>query len=327
MSIEISCKKVLSIALCCSGLFITNQATASDTTGEVSLPTAYVSIKQDNAVAILPDTEVWEGGPTMLYDALTPDGKLLLVTSPGTGSVYVFDAGSGKQLAVIKTGKAAKGVKISPDGTEAYVSNEGEASISIVDLRALKVVGTIHTEEMPHNVRFSADGKTAYVTLQGGAGLGVIDTQRREVTRVIAVPGLTGPHNLDLSHDGKTAFVRDIANHVAVVDLATGEIKKLIEVGVGHAGIDVTPDGRYAVTGAIGDKVVSVIDAGTYSLIKQIQVGVGPHGVRASSDSRWIYVTVTAANKVVVIDTETLEIVREFSVGKFPFWVAIQGNQ
>ncbi len=327
MSIESRSRYILSMVLLGSSLFVTNHTTASEYTSDSSLPTAFVSIKLGNAVEVFPDRSTWEGGPTMLYDALTPDGKMLLVTSPSTGSVYAFDTTSGEQLAIIKTGKAAKGVKISPDGNEAYVSNEGEDTISIVNLKSLKVVGTIHTEDMPHNVRFSGDGKTAYVTLQGGAGLGVIDTQARKVIRVIPIPGLTGPHNLDLSHDGKMAFVRDTANQVAVVDLSTGEIKKFIAVGIGHAGIDVTPDGRYVFTGAIGDKVVSVIDVDTLSLVKQIEVGIGPHGVRASGDSRWVYVTVTAANKVVVIDTETLKIAREYSVGKFPFWVAIQGNQ
>lgn len=151
--------------------------------------------------------------------------------------------------------------------SEAYVSNEGQATISVADLKTLAVVGSIRTQDMPHNVRFSEDGKTAYVTLQGGAVLGLIDTRTRKVTRVIPAPGLTGPHNLDLLQDGKMAFIRDTANHVAVVELATGEIKKLIEVGIGHAGIDVTPDGRYAITGAIGDKVVSVIDTESLAVV------------------------------------------------------------
>ncbi len=326
MKTVIHCRNILSVILLGS-LFMFYQAAVAEDKNASPLPTAFVSIKQDNAVEVFPALEIWTGGPTMLYTALTPDGNTLLVTSPSAGSVYVFDVSSGKQSAIVKTGKAAKGVKISPDGKEAYVSNEGEDTISVVDLKTLKVVGSIHTEDKPHNVRFSEDGKTAYVTLQGGAGLGIIDTKARKVTRIIPVPGLLGPHNLDLSHDGKLAFVRDTARHVAVVDLASGEIKKLIEVGAGHAGIDVTPDGRYAITGAIGDKVVSVIDTRTLSVVKQIEVGSGPHGVRASADSRWVYVTVTAANKVVVIDTETLGIVKEYSVGKFPFWVAIQGNQ
>ena len=94
----------------------------------------------------------------------------------------------------------------------------------------------------------------------------------------------------------------------------------------GHAGIDVLPNGRYVVTGAIGDSFVTVIDPTTLKVVKKIPVGTGPHGVRASADSRWVYVTVTADNKVVVIDTKTLEVTKAYSVGQFPFWAAVRGN-
>jgi len=286
----------------------------------------YVSLKQDNGVVSFPGSTFWKGGPSMLYTAVTPDGKVLMVTSPTTDRVYAFDTGSGEQVAVVATGKTPKGVKVTPDGKEAWVSNESGNSISIVDLSTYEVVGTVATEKMPHNVRFSQDGKSGYVTLQGGAGLGVIDTAEQKLTRIIPLPGITGPHNLDLSGDGKTAFVRDIVNSVAVLDLETGTVIKVIRAGNGHAGIDVLPDGRYVVTGAIGDTFVTVIDPGTLEVVKKIPVGKGPHGVRASADSRWIYVTVTADNKVVVIDTETLEVVREYPVGSFPFWAAVPGN-
>lgn len=286
----------------------------------------FVSLKQENGVVVFPGASFWKGGPTMLYTAITPDGKVLMVTSPKTGQVYAFDTEKREQIAVVATGKAPKGVKITPDGKEAWISNEAGNTISIVELSTYKVVGTIETEEMPHNVRFSNDGKIGYVTLQGGAGLGVIDTTKREVTKVIPIPGITGPHNLDLSGDGKTAYVRDTVNSVAVLDLETGAVKKIIRSGNGHAGIDVLPNGRYVVTGAIGDSFVTVIDPTTLKVVKQIPVGIGPHGVRASADSRWVYVTVTADNKVVVIDTKTLEVTKEYSVGQFPFWAAVRGN-
>jgi len=160
MQTRVYCRCLLSIFLAVSN-FVLIQSAAAEGVSESSFPTAYVSIKQDNEVEVFPDMTIWEGGPTMLYTALTPDAKMLLVTSPSTGSVYVFDTNSGDQSAVIKTGKAAKGVKISPDGSEAYVSNEGEATISVVNLKTLKVVETIHTDAMPHNVRFSENGKTA----------------------------------------------------------------------------------------------------------------------------------------------------------------------
>ncbi len=294
-------------------------------TGNFPEPT-YVTIKLANQVVQYPAEKVWKGGPNMLYNSITPDGKMLLATSPNTSSVYAFDTNTGKQLAIIKVGKASKGLKISPNGKEAYVSNEADNTISVIDLTSLNVVATIKTEKMPHNVRFNNNGDIAYVTLQGGAGLGVINTTSRRVTSIIPIPGLTGPHNLDLSKDEKTAYVRDLIGNIAALDLLTGKVKKIIQVGKGHAGIDVIPNGQYVFTGAIADNIVTVIDTKTLSIVKKINVGYGPHGVRASADNRWVYATVTSEDKVVVIDTQTLKVVKKYKTGSFPFWIAVNGN-
>ena len=287
--------------------------------------TTFITMKKSGTVETFPDETVWQGGPNMLYDAVTPDGSKLLATSPSSNKVYVFDTASGGQLAAVPVGKAPKGVKVTPDGRFAWVSNQGSGDLSVVDLASLKVIDTIKVEAGPHNARFTRDGKLAYVTLQGGAGLAVVDTAARKMVRVIPIPGITGPHNLDLSQDEKTAFVRDFVHHVAVLDIASGKVRKVITVGNGHGGIDVLPDGRHAVTAAIGDDIVTVIDTQTLET-RDIKVGNGPHGVRASSDSRWIYVTLTKDNQVVVIDASTLQVVKRIEVGKFPFWVALPGN-
>ena len=304
----------------------THQALATGKASKKEFPEmVYISMKKSATVETFPQQVTWEGGPNMLYDAVTPNGKMVLSTSPSDNTVYVFDAKSGQQLAIIKVGKAPKGVKVTPDGKFAYVSNQGSAEVSVIDLKKLAVVDSIKVEEGPHNARFTKNGKLAYVTLQGGAGIGVIDTQARKMIKVIPVPGITGPHNLDLSSDEKTAFVRDFVHHVAVVDLQSGKVKKVITVGNGHGGIDVSPDGRYVVTAAIGDDFISVIDTKDLS-VKNIKVGNGPHGVRASKDSRWIYVTLTKDNAIAVIDASTMKIEKKIAVGKFPFWVAVKGN-
>jgi len=286
----------------------------------------YATLKDSGQIAKYSGQQIWQGKPVMLYNSVTPDAKRLVVSSPKLRSIFIFDTATGNILSQVKVGKASKGLKISPDGKQVYVANEGEASVSVVDLNSYKLITTIQTEDMPHNIRFSDDGKLAYVTLQGGAGLGVIDTNSHKVLKVIPIPGLIGPHNLDISADGKTAFVRDTSNTVAVLDLQTEKVKKTISVGQGHAGIDVIPNGKYVVTGAIADDIVTIIDAKTLDVVKKIKVGFGPHGVRASKDSRWIYTVVTADEKMVVIDTKTLEVVKEFSVASFPFWLAVNGN-
>lgn len=303
-----------------TGAIKTGRATAAEFP-EVT----FITMKKSGTVETFPGEVVWEGGPNMLYDAITPDGKMLLATSPSENTVYILDTATGKQLAVVPVGKAPKGVKVTPDGKFAYVSNQGSADVSVVDLASYKVVDAIKVEEGPHNVRFTRDGSLAYVTLQGGAGIGVIDTGKRKMVRVIPVPGITGPHNLDLSADEKTAWVRDFVHNVAVLDLASGKVRKVIKVGNGHGGIDVSPDGRYVATAAIGDRIVSVIDPKTLS-VTNIEVGDGPHGIRASKDSRWIYVTLTNENTVAVINTASMKVEKKITVGEFPFWVAVSGN-
>ena len=286
----------------------------------------FVTLKDSGQIAKYPGQVVWQGEPVMLYNAVTPDGKRLVVSSPKMASVYVFETETGKQLAEVKVGKASKGLKISPNGKEVYVANEGAASVSVVDLDSYRNVATIATEEMPHNIRFNIDGNFAYVTLQGGAGLGVINTNTRTVSKVIPTPGIIGPHNIDISKDGDTAFIRDTSNKIGVLDLKSGEMKKVIDVGNGHAGIDVIPNGKLVFTGAIADDFVTVIDANSFEVVKKIKVGFGPHGVRASRDNKTLYVAVTADNKVVEIDVEKLAVVKTHSIGDFPFWVAIKGN-
>jgi len=298
--------------------------TSKPTDDEFSTP-VYISMKKDATVQTFPEQETWQGGPNMLYVAVTPDRTKVFSSSPSTNTVYAFNAANGNQIAIIPVGKAPKGVKVTPNGEYAYVSNQGSGDISVIDVKRLKVVNTIKVAAGPHNARFTRDGRTAYVTLQGGAGIGVIDTSKRKMVKIIPVPGITGPHNLDLSKDEKTAYVRDFVHHVAVVDLPSETIKKVIKVGNGHGGIDASPDGNVIATAAIGDDFISVIDKNSLQ-VKNIKVGKGPHGIRTSEDGRWIYVTVTKENTVAVVDTKTMQVHKKIAAGKFPFWIAVPNN-
>jgi len=298
---------------------------SADATDLFSEP-IFVTLRESNQNAKFPGQTIWPGGPKMLYNSVTADGKILVVSSPKDGGIYIYDTESGKKLGSVKTGKGAKGLKISPDGKEVYVSNEAANTVTVVNLLSKKVVAIIKTDIDPHNVRFNQDGTKAYVTLQGGAGLGVIDTKIRKVIKVYPTPGINSPHNLDLSKNEKIAYIRDLTGLVGVLDLESGKMLKVIKVGNGHAGIDVIPNGKLVVTGAIADDYVTLIDTTTLEIVKKIKVGFGPHGVRASRDNRYLYVAITADDKLSVIDLKTLKVTKEFSLKSFPFWIAVNGN-
>ncbi len=285
----------------------------------------YVTNKKSGTVEQLPNEITWKGGPNMLYVAITPDKKRVLATSPSENAVYIFNAQTGHKVKVIDVEKAPKGVKVSPDGHWAYVANQGAASISVINLKTLKNVNTIKVKSEPHNVRFTSNGKTAYVTLQGGAGLGVIDTVKQKMIKVIPIPGITGPHNLDLTHDEKYAYVRDFVHHVALINLSTAKVEKVFTVGNGHGGIDVSPNGKWAATAAIGDTFCTIINTETLESYK-VQLGTASHGIRASKNSRWLYVTLPKEKALAVISLKTKKVVKTIPMGEFPFWIAVHGN-
>jgi len=285
----------------------------------------FSSMKASAAIEKFPSEKVAKGGENMLYTALTPNGRMLLSTSPSTNTVYVFNSKTLKQLAIIKVGKAPKGVKVMPNGKFAYVSNQGSNNISVIDLHTLTNIGSIKTAAGPHNVRFTKNGELAYVTLQGGAGIGVINTKTAKMTQIIPVLGITGPHNLDLSLDEKTAYVRDFVHHVAVIDLQTEKVRKVFTVGNGHGGIDVFPNGKYVATAAIGDTFITIINTKTLAL-NNIELGTASHGIRASKNNQWLYVTLPKDNSIAVINTHNWQVEKSIAVGKFPFWLAVQGN-
>lgn len=287
----------------------------------------YITLTKANAVQEMATSNSLDGLPTAHYDAISADGKLLMVSSKDQPEAYLLDAQTGQKLATYKIGKVPQGVAISPDERWGMAVAAGEDTVSVIDLKTRKLVKTITVGKTPHNIRFTRDSKMAYVTLQGGTGVAVLDMSLLKKVDEIPVPGIKGPHNLDLSPDEKTLWVRDFVGKVAAVDIASHKVKAVIPVGLGHGGIDVTPGGKYVVTGAIADHLVDVIDPKTMQVVNRVDVGQGPHGVRASADGHWIYASITGTNQIAVIDANTLDVVKQVPTkGDVPFWISVVGN-
>ncbi len=307
-------------------------ANTADTTSSNSPATkqffdgpVYVTLQKADAVEVLPQKTIISGLTSAHYDAVSPNGKLLVVGSFTTGDVFIVNTQNNEKIATINIGgKSVQGVAVTPDNRMALAVDPNAGLVAVIDLQNMKLIKKIQVGQIPHNIAFSANGNLAYVTLQGGTGVAVINMKKLSKTDEIPVPGIFGPHNLDFSDNGKLMWVRDIVGNVAAVDVASRKELAVIPVGHGHAGINVLPGGKYVVTGAIADDVVDVIDAKTFKVVKRVVVGKGPHGVRASRDGRWIYVDDTGANNVEVIDAQTLKVVAKIpTAGGVPFWVAV----
>ena len=170
-------------------------------------------------------------------EALTPDGRHLLVADDATGadviSVRRAESGAGGALlGTLGAGSAGGAIEVavSPDGRSAFVSLEDNASIAVYNLgRALSdgfrgpdLVGMIPAGIAPVGMAVSPDGRWLYATSeleagaagdgQGGRGtLTVIDLQRAETdpahSVVSTVVAGCSPVRVITSADGAVVWV------------------------------------------------------------------------------------------------------------------------
>jgi YVTN family beta-propeller protein len=80
---------------------------------------------------------------------LTPDGKLLVVTSVVGDYVGLYAVPGHKLLGTVPTGKAPNWVTFGHDGRVCYVSNAGSDDVAAVDLSARKEMARIKVGRMP----------------------------------------------------------------------------------------------------------------------------------------------------------------------------------
>ena len=86
---------------------------------------------------------------------LSMDGKLVLVSDPGSNTLVVLDCTSRKELKRINIGRQPEGVLISPDGAHAYVAVAGEKNVAILDLKTLEVSARIPTGAGPDGMAWA----------------------------------------------------------------------------------------------------------------------------------------------------------------------------
>ena len=222
-------------------------------------------------VASLPLMNSIFGPPTNL--AITPNGQLGLVAnsmdwvadgpgwkaSPDT-KVYVIDLTANPPVHVdtVAVGKQPSGMAINRAGNLALVANRADNSISVLSIQGkqVKLVDTVTIGEQVAHVAFTPDGKRALAAKFPGHKVALLEVDGQKVTYT----------------------KRDLA------------------VGLWPYNLDITPDGRLALTadngfagGSDGNiDTVSVIDieANPPRVIDKVVVGESPEGIAISPTGR-----------------------------------------
>ena len=147
------------------------------------------------------------------------------------------------------------------------------------------------------------DGK--YFMVGAKEAIIFIDTGTNEVVKTLKVPG--GGGNITCLPDGSKCYggLRK-ANSVAVVDMATLEVSKIIETGPDANRLYLNPAntryGLFANESGKSDQV-TVIDTQEDVAMKQIYTGLGPHNIAFNPEGTRAVVSTKKETVATLIDT------------------------
>jgi len=121
--------------------------------------------------------------------------------------------------------------------------------------------------------------------------------------------------------NGQLVYVTRSNGGVTVINTTNDSVVAVL--GVGGAGIDVTPDGSALYLTNLDAQTVSVVRTSDYSVAAVIGVGRTPSAVAVSPDGRFAYVTEAQDNSVGVIRTSDYAVVAHIPVGAWPGAIAL----
>jgi DNA-binding beta-propeller fold protein YncE len=216
------------------------------------------------AIANLPLMNSLLGPPTNL--ALTPDERLAIIAN---SLDWVQDGATWKQV---------------PDN-----------KLFVIDLKTTPPahIATIEVGRQPSGVAINRRGDLALVTNRVGKSISVLSIQGREVKVVDTVSVDDEVVAVAFTPDGKRALaVKPTSHKVALLDVDEHKVtytKYDMRVGLTPYNIDVTPNGKLAITADLGESdghvdTVSMIDleANPPRVIDRVAVGDAPEGFAIS---------------------------------------------
>jgi YVTN family beta-propeller protein len=182
----------------------------------------------------------------------------------------------------------AWGVAVRDDGLT-YFAEPFNDAVGITSTTTRTIMGTIPTGSNPIGLAFSPDGATAYVTNLGSNNVGVIDVASARQVATIST-GDASPFVVRVSPDGEQLFVATNGNLVLIVNTATREIIKTVEVGFAPNGFAVHPDGRMMYVSAFVSGTVSEVDMFTGTVIRTFFVGGVPQDMAINRKGTRLFV-------------------------------------
>lgn len=197
--------------------------------------------------------------------AISPDGRLALVSNFGGASLSVLDIARGQARAIIALAPLQRPLSVRwlADGKRAVVTVQGAASVALVDVSAGRIDAQLGpAAKIERKAALSKDGQ--FIFLAAPAGGKIIKLALSGGAQVTISSDAAQAQAIVLAPDGKRLWVIDRgADAVKVFDSDTLQAIASLDAGNLPMAVSVTPNGRYALVSNTLSADVSVFDTAT----------------------------------------------------------------
>lgn len=246
---------------------------------------AYVAISGEDTIDLIDVTaaEVIDRIKLRIGDkphelALTPDGKILLVSNRGSSTVNFINTSSLLEVGRVDVGREPNSILIDRNGRRAFVFNQLSGTISVIDIANRAIVTTLSTDSGPLRGQFNRRGDRLYVIHELSSYLTILDPTSLSIIRRFSVRmgmrSIKVDTRTDLVYLGKEhdilVEVYDPFSFVPVDSIRTGG-------GIAYMTIDGEENTLYMVNPETNSVLISnLVRKG---IVAEIDVGEGPYWV------------------------------------------------
>jgi DNA-binding beta-propeller fold protein YncE len=199
----------------------------------VSLRLHRVDIYDANDFHLIKRLKVNKAPSHLIFDANSTNVFVTLQDSDEIAAIRLSDQ---TLLWKMPVGKTPAGIRMTPDDKHLLVGIMGSNYVEVIDWREKKSVKKIVTAEGAHNFLPRGDGKNVFVSNRVAGKVCEVNEESLTVNRCFDVPG--GPDCMEVTRDGTELWVTSRwVKKVHVIDIETGKMKKIIQVGRSPHGV------------------------------------------------------------------------------------------
>jgi DNA-binding beta-propeller fold protein YncE len=247
----------------------------------------------------------------LLLPAVRADRPLVYVPHNGSGDgIWVIDPRTFQVIAKYRHSGEWQHVVPSWDMRTLYALDDTGNHLIEFDART----GTPGPERSiidPYNMYNTPDGRYAISVAEARRELVWYDPHSWQVKDTTPIPECAGIDHGDFSADGRIAvFSCEFAGRVAVVDVATHQLLRTVDMPVRHTNMGpqdlrLAPDGSHYYIADCDAGGVWVLNGQATRITRFIPTGACAHGLYFSRDSKRLFVTNRGAGTISVLDAST----------------------